>query len=55
MRTIILVCSCLAMIASLIMAIMHIKEKKPITDPFPILLIITFVIALRMIIRMLGG
>ena len=54
MRTIILVCSCLALIVSLIMVILQIKEKKPITDPFMILLIITFIISLRMIVWMLG-
>ena len=54
MRTIILVCSCLALLVSLIMVILQIKEKKPITGPFFIVLIVSFIIALRMITRMLG-
>lgn len=54
MRIIWLMGSCLMLIASLVMAIQQIKEKKPITDPYLILSILTFVIALRMIAKMIG-
>ena len=54
MRVIILIASCLALIASALMAIKLIKEKKPITDLYFILSIVTFLIALRMIFKMLG-
>ena len=54
MRIVFLVCSCLMMIACAIMAIMLIKKKKPITDPYLILSIITFLIALRMVCKIFG-
>ena len=54
MRVIILIASCLMLIASALMAIKLIKEKKPITDLYFILSIVTFLIALRMIFKMLG-
>lgn len=54
MRIIWLLGSCLMLIASLVMAIKQIKEKKSITDPYLILSILTFVIALRMVAKMIG-
>ncbi len=54
MRIIWLLGSCLMLIASLVMAIKQIKEKKPITDPYLILSILTFAIALRMVAKMVG-
>lgn len=54
MRIIWLLGSCLMLIVSLVMAIQQIKEKKPITDPYLILSILTFAIALRMVAKMVG-
>ena len=54
MRIVFLVGSCLVLIASALMATKRIKEKKPITDPYLILSIITFIIALRMVFKLLG-
>ncbi len=54
MKMIILAGSCLVLIGCVIMVIMQIKKKKPITDPYLLLLIITFFVALRMICKMLG-
>ena len=54
MRIIWLLGSCLMMIASMVMAITQIKGKKPITDPYLVLSILTFVIALRMVAKMIG-
>lgn len=54
MRVIWLLGSCLMLIASIVMAIEQIKGKKPITDPYLVLSIITFVIALRMVLKMIG-
>ena len=54
MRIIWLLGSCLLLIVSLVMAIKQIKEKKPITDPYLILSILTCVIALRMVAKMIG-
>jgi hypothetical protein len=42
------------LIVSLVMAIQQIKEKQPITDPYLVLSILTFVIALRMVAKMIG-
>ena len=50
-----LVVSCLMTIASALMAIKQIRAKKPITDLYLILSILTFFIALRMVSRLLGG
>lgn len=54
MRIIWLLGSCLMMIASVVMASTQIKEKKPITDPYLLLSILTFAIALRMVLKMIG-
>lgn len=40
--------------ASLLVAVKQIKAKKPITDPYLLLSILTFLIALRMVGRILG-
>ena len=42
------------MIISAIMAITQIKEKKPVTDPYLILMILTFFIALGTVCKMMG-
>lgn len=54
MKTVFLIGSCLMLIACVLVAVTQIKRKKPITDPYLLLAIITFVIALRMICKMLG-
>ena len=54
MKMIILASSCLVLIGCVIMVIMQIKKKKPITDPYLLLSIITFFVALRMICKILG-
>ena len=54
MKTVMLVGSLLMMFVSVFMAIRQIKDKKPITDPYLILSILTFLIALRMIGKMIG-
>lgn len=54
MRIVILAGSCLMLIACILMAIILIKEKKSITNPYLLLSIITFLIALFMICKMLG-
>ncbi len=54
MKLIILVSSCLALIASAIMAIKTIKDKKSIKDPYFLLSVVTFIIAVWMIARVLG-
>ena len=54
MRIVFLIGSCFILIASALMAIKLIKEKKPITGLYLILSIITFFIALRMVCKMLG-
>lgn len=54
MKIVFLITSCLMLIVSVLMAIKLIKEKKPITDPYLLLSILTFLIALRTIYRMLG-
>ena len=54
MRIVFLVGSCLMLIASALMVTKLIKEKKPITDRYLILSIITSLIALRMVFKLLG-
>lgn len=54
MRIVFFVGSCLMMIACVLVAVTQIKNKKSITDPYLLLAIITFLIALRTICRMLG-
>ena len=54
MRLFILMCSFLVLIACALMAIKLIKEKKPITDPYLILAILSFFIASWMICKMFG-
>lgn len=54
MRIVFLVCSCLMLIACVLVAVTQIKEKKPITDPYLVLSILTFAIALRMVLKMIG-
>ena len=54
MRIMMLVGSCFMLIISAIMAVMQIKEKKRITDPYVILAIITFLVAFGMIFKMMG-
>jgi len=54
MRIVFLTGSCLMLIASVVVAIMQITQKKSITDPYLIFSIITFLIALRTIFKMLG-
>ena len=54
MKIIMLAGSCLMLIAAALMIIVQIKRKKRITAPYVILSIITFVIALRMIGKMVG-
>lgn len=55
MKNMFLVVSCLMVIASALMVIKQIREKKSITDLYLILSILTFFVALRMICRILGG
>ena len=55
MKTVFLLGSCFAMIASALIAIRQIRGKKPITDLYLIVSILTFFIALRMVGRILGG
>ena len=54
MRISILVISCLVLVSCIVMAIMHIKEKKRILSPFMLLIVITFFVALFIILKMLG-
>lgn len=54
MRIVFLIGSCLMLIASAFMAIKLIEEKKPITDLYLILSIITFLLALRIVFKMFG-
>lgn len=54
MRIMFLCVSCLMLITSIVVAIKLIKEKKPITDPYLLLSILTFAIALRMVLKMIG-
>ena len=54
MRIVFLIGSCLMLIASVLMAIKQLKEKKPITDHYLLLSILTFIIALRMVAKMFG-
>lgn len=55
MRMVLLLVSCLMLIASALIAMKQIRGKKPITDLYLILSIFTFFIALRMVGRILGG
>ena len=54
MKIVFLASSFLMLIACAIVVILQIKKKKPITDPYMVLSIISFFIALRMICKMLG-
>ena len=54
MRMVFFVGSGLMLIACVLVAVTQIKNKKSITDPYLLLAIITFLIALRTICRMLG-
>lgn len=54
MKILLFIGSCLMLTASVLMAIKQIKEKKRIADPYLLLSILTFIIALRMFGRMLG-
>ena len=54
MKLIMLVSSILMLILSVLMVFVQVKEKKRITDPYMILSILTFVIALWMIVKMMG-
>jgi len=54
MRIAFLLISSLMLIASALVAIKQIKAKKPITDLYLIMSIFTFLIALRMVTRILG-
>lgn len=56
MRTMILVCMCLTLIASVIMAFMVLKakEKKGSTYAYLALFIVTILVSLRMILKLLG-
>jgi len=55
MKMVLLIGSCFMLIACVLFAITQIKKKKPITDPYLLLSVITFLIALRTICRMLGA
>lgn len=55
MKNLFLLGSFLALIASVVMAIKQIQAKKPITDLYLVLSILTFLIALRMVGRILLG
>lgn len=55
MKNVFLLGSFLVLIASILMAIKQMKAKKPITDLYLILSILTFFIALRMVGRILLG
>ena len=50
----ILITSVLMLIASALMAVKLIKDKESITNPYLILAVITFLIALRMVCWMIG-
>ena len=54
MRIMFLVGSCLMLISCVLVAVTQIKKKKPITDPYFVISILTFVIALRMVLKMIG-
>ncbi len=54
MKIIILVSSCLMLISCVFMAIMQIKEKKRVLSPFMLLIVLTFFVALLMILKLLG-
>ena len=54
MKILLFIGSCLMLTVSVLMAAKQIKEKKRITDPYLLLSILTFIIALRMVGRMLG-
>lgn len=50
MNSIILICSCIMLISSTLVVLKQAKEKKPISDPYLILAILSFLVSLTMII-----
>lgn len=54
MKIILLVGSCVMLVGCPVMAVMQIKEKKRIADPFTLLIVVTFLISLFMLIKLLG-
>ena len=50
MNSIILICSYIMLISSTLVVLKQAKEKKPISDPYLILAILSFLVSLTMII-----
>ena len=50
----VLIGACVMMLICLIMGVMMLREKKPLTNPYVLLTIITFLLALRMSLKLLG-